>query len=69
MGNKYYVTDKYNMQLIITITTTRCNVSNLNNKSWKTENINCSMYNLKEGENMGHFLAIYPFFIRFKRLY
>lgn len=69
MANKNYITDKNNMQLIRTIIKTRCNVLNLNYKSWKTENTNCSLCNLKEEENIGHFLAICPILSEIRRLY
>jgi hypothetical protein len=69
MGNKNYITDKNNMRFIRTIIKTRCNVLNLNYKSWKTENTNCSLCNLKEEENIGHFLAICPILSEIRRLY
>ena len=68
MGNKHYITDKNNMQFIRTIIKTRCNVLNLNYKSWKTKHTTFSIFNLKD-ENIENFLPLCPILTDIRRLY
>ena len=69
LGNKHYITDSNSTKLIKWVIKVRCNMLNLNFKFWKTENILCPICNLKEEEDMVHFLGKCPIFKNIREKY